>query len=281
MSCGPAFLEAVCQIPGNDTLDYNPVVTDLRQTCDGYDAMDESRHILVVDDDKELRGLLSRFLTGNGFRVSVAQDAAAMTQTMSAARIDLIILDIMMPGEDGLSVCRRLRANGTIPIIMLTAKGSEFDRVAGLEIGADDYLAKPFSIHELLARVRAVLRRAAMPIPGSPAGARRVFEFAGWRLDVSRRELRSPANALVDLRAAEFDVLLALVEHPQRVLTRDQLLDLARGRASDAFDRTIDLYISRLRRRLEADPKEPALIKTMRSEGYILTADVTLNGAPW
>ena len=130
MSCGPAFLEAVCQIPGNDTLDYNPVVTDLRQTCDGYDAMDESRHILVVDDDKELRGLLSRFLTGNGFRVSVAQDAAAMTQTMSAARIDLIILDIMMPGEDGLSVCRRLRANGTIPIIMLTAKGSEFDRVA-------------------------------------------------------------------------------------------------------------------------------------------------------
>ena len=162
MSCGPAFLEAVCQIPGNDTLDYNPVVTDLRQTCDGYDAMDESRHILVVDDDKELRGLLSRFLTGNGFRVSVAQDAAAMTQTMSAARIDLIILDIMMPGEDGLSVCRRLRANGTIPIIMLTAKGSEFDRVAGLEIGADDYLAKPFGIHELLARVRAVLRRAAM-----------------------------------------------------------------------------------------------------------------------
>ena len=187
----------------------------------------------------------------------------------------------MMPGEDGLSVCRRLRANGTIPIIMLTAKGSEFDRVAGLEIGADDYLAKPFGIHELLARVRAVLRRAAMPVPGSPAGARRVFEFAGWRLDVSRRELRSPANALVDLRAAEFDVLLALVEHPQRVLTRDQLLDLARGRASDAFDRTIDLYISRLRRRLEADPKEPALIKTMRSEGYILTADVTLNGAPW
>ena len=121
MSCGPAFLEAVCQIPGNDTLDYNPVVTDVRQTCDGYDAMDESRHILFVDDDKELRVLLSRFLTSNGFRVSVAQDAAAMTQTMSAARIDLVILDIMMPGEDGLSVCRRLRANGTIPIIMLTA----------------------------------------------------------------------------------------------------------------------------------------------------------------
>src|ERR1700733_10943905 len=136
MSCGPAFFEAVCHVPGNDTLDYNPAVTDLRQTCDGYDAMDGSQHILVVDDDKELRGLLSRFLTGNGFRVSVVQDGAAMTQTMSAARIDLIILDIMMPGEDGLSICRRLRANGTIPIIMLTAKGSEFDRVAGLEMGA-------------------------------------------------------------------------------------------------------------------------------------------------
>ena len=242
--------------------------------------MDGSQHILVVDDDKELRGLLSRFLTDNGFRVSVAQDAAAMTQTMSAARIDLIILDIMMPGEDGLSICRRLRANGTIPIIMLTTKGSEFDRVRPRN-GADDYLSKPFGIHELLARVRAVLRRAAMPVPGSPPGARRVFEFAGWRLDVSRRELRSPANALVDLRAAEFDVLLALVEHPQRVLTRDQLLDLARGRATTTFDRTIDLYISRLRHRLEADPREPALIKTMRSEGYIFTADVTLNGAPW
>ena len=168
-------------MPGNDTLDYNLAVTDLRQTCDGYDAMDGSQHILVVDDDKELRGLLSRFLIDNGFRVSVAQDAAAMTQTMSAARIDLIILDIMMPGEDGLSICRRLRANGTIPIIMLTAKGSEFDRVLGLEMGADDYLPKPFGIHELLARVRAVLRRAAMPVPGSPAGARRLFEFAGWR----------------------------------------------------------------------------------------------------
>ena len=160
--------------------------------------MDGSQHILVVDDDKELRSLLARFLTGNGFRVSVAQDGAAMTQTMSAARIDLIILDIMMPGEDGLSICRRLRANGTIPIIMLTARGSEFDRVLGLEMGADDYLPKPFGTRELLARVRAVLRRAAMPAPGSPAGARRIFEFAGWRLDVSRRELRSPANALVD-----------------------------------------------------------------------------------
>ena len=251
------------------------------QTCDGYDDMDGTRHILVVDDDKELCGLLSRFLTSNGFRVSVAEDAAAMAQMMSAARIDLVILDIVMPGEDGLSICRRLRAKGTIPIIMLTAKGSEFDRVVGLEIGADDYLSKPFSVNELLARVRAVLRRAAMPVPGSPSGVKRVFEFAGWRLDVTRRELRSPANALVDLRSAEFDVLLALLEHPQQVLTRDQLLDLARGREPMTFDRTVDLYVSRLRHRLNDDPKEPALIKTVRSEGYILTADVILNGAPW
>ncbi len=170
---------------------------------------------------------------------------------------------------------------GTIPIIMLTAKGSEIDRVLGLEMGADDYLPKPFGTHELVARVRAVLRRSSMPPPGAPAGGRRVYEFAGWCLDVSRRELRSPAGALVDLRAAEFDVLLALVERPQRVLTRDQLLDLARGRAADTFDRTIDLYVSRLRRRLEADPKEPTLIKTVRSEGYIFIAAVTLNGAPW
>ena len=254
---------------------------DPRRSCDGYDAMDGLPHILVVDDDRELRGLLTQFLTSNGLRVSVAHDAAAMTQTLSAARIDLIILDIMMPGEDGLSICRRLRANGTIPIIMLTARGTEIDRIVGLEIGADDYLPKPFSVHELLARVRAVLRRAAMSGPGSPAGARRVFEFAGWRLDVSRRELRSPANALVDLRAAEFDVLLALVERPHRVLTRDQLLDLARGRASTAFDRTIDLYVSRLRHRLESDPKVPALIKTVRSGGYMFTATVTVNGERW
>lgn len=243
--------------------------------------MDGTHHILVVDDDKELRTLLSSFLTRSGFRVSVAQNAVAMAQTLSAARIDLVILDIMMPGEDGLSICRRLRANGTIPIIMLTAMGSETDRVVGLEMGADDYLPKPFSTRELLARVRAVLRRVATPALGSPPGAGRLFEFAGWRLDVTRRQLRSPAGALVDLRAAEFEVLLALVERPQRVLSRDQLLDLARGRSSTAFDRSIDLYISRLRHRLEADPKDPDLIKTVRSEGYIFAAEVTLNGAAW
>ena len=243
--------------------------------------MDGTRHILVVDDDRELRTLLSNFLTEHGYRVSVAPNGAAMMQTLRAARIDLVILDIMLPGEDGLSLCRRLRASGTLPIIMLTAVGSETDRVVGLEMGADDYLPKPFNTRELLARVRAVLRRSAMPALGSAAGTGRVFEFAGWRLDVTRRRLHSPAKALVDLRPAEFDLLVALVERPQHVLTRDQLLDLARGRGSAAFDRSIDVLISRLRRRIEVDPKEPELIHTVRSGGYVFTAPVTLNGAAW
>ena len=170
--------------PGHFTLVYN---FDSHSAC-GVCAMvlgdmDGSRHILVVDDDKELRALLSDFLARSGYRVSVAQNGAAMIQTLSAARIDLVILDIMMPGEDGLSLCRRLRVAGTMPIIMLTAMGTEMDRVVGLEMGADDYLAKPFSMRELLARIRAVLRRSAMPAPGSAAGTGRVFEFAGWRLD--------------------------------------------------------------------------------------------------
>ena len=271
----------MCQVTEDDILVYNLTVRDSLRICDGSNAMDGSRHILVVDDDKELRGLLSRFLAGNGFRASVAQDAAAMTHTLSTARIDLIVLDIMLPGEDGLSICRRLRASGPIPIIMLTAAGGEIDRVVGLEIGADDYLPKPFSTRELLARIRAVLRRSVLSPPGAAVGSRRVFEFAGCRLDVTRRQLRSPANALVYLRSAEFDLLLALVERPQHVLTRDQLLDLARGRAADAFDRSIDVHISRLRHRLEADPREPDLIRTVRGEGYVLAAPVTLNGAPW
>jgi two-component system OmpR family response regulator len=243
--------------------------------------MDGVKHILVVDDDIEIRELLSDFLARNGFRVTAAPNGAAMMQTLGTVRIDLVILDIMMPGEDGLSLCRRLRANGSMPIIMLTAAGGETDRIVGLEVGADDYVPKPFSTRELLARVRAVLRRSAMPVPGSPAGARRVFEFAGWRLDVTRRQLYSPAKALVDLRAAEFDLLLALVERPNHVLARDQLLDLARGRGATAFNRSIDVYISRLRHRIEVDPKGPDLIKTVRSEGYVFAAPVTLNGAAW
>ena len=243
--------------------------------------MDGSRHILVVDDDHQLRNLLSAFLTSSGFRVSTAANGPAMAQVLDTAHIDLIVLDLMLPGEDGISLCRRLRATGHTPIVMLTAMGSEVDRIVGLEMGADDYLAKPFSTRELLARIRAVLRRATWPEPGTPREPRSVFEFAGWQLDVARRQLHSPVGALVDLRAAEFDVLLALVERPNRTLTRDQLLDLARGRASTAFDRSIDVHISRLRHRIEEDPKQPALIKTVRSGGYMLAVPVRLNGKTW
>jgi two-component system OmpR family response regulator len=241
--------------------------------------MSPTPHLLIVDDDAEICSLLSKFLGQYGYRVSVAASGAAMVQTLASAQIDLVVLDIMLPGKDGLSLCRELRANGKLPIIMLTAIGGETDRVVGLEMGADDYLPKPFNPRELLARIRAVLRRTAVPLPGSPPGTAQVFEFAAWRRVVARRQLYSPAGALVDLRAAEFDILLALVERPQRVLTREQLLDIARGRATTPFDRSIDVHISRLRRRIEIDPKDPAMIKTVRNGGYVFAAVVTLEGA--
>src|SRR5215467_2886467 len=236
-------------------------------------------HLLIVDDDKEICALLSKFLAQHGYRVSVARDGRAMMQALENARISLVVLDLMLPGEDGLSLCRRVRADSTMPIVMLTAVSEDTDRIVGLEMGADDYLAKPFHPRELLARVRAVLRRVGPPLGSPLAGTSRMLEFAGWRLDVTRRQLFSPTGALVPLRAAEFDLLLALAERPQRVLSRDQLLDLSRGRAATAFDRSVDVQISRLRHKLEVDPKEPDLIKTVRSGGYVFAATVTAVGA--
>jgi len=236
-------------------------------------------HLLIVDDDKEICALLSKFLAQHGYRVSVARDGRAMMQALENARISLVVLDLMLPGEDGLSLCRRVRADSTMPIVMLTAVSEDTDRIVGLEMGADDYLAKPFHPRELLARVRAVLRRVGPPLGSPLAGTSRMLEFAGWRLDVTRRQLFSPTGALVPLRAAEFDLLLALAERPQRVLSRDQLLDLSRGRAATAFDRSVDVQISRLRHKLEVDPKEPDLIKTVRSGGYVFAAAVTVVGA--
>ncbi|MBI1208964.1 MAG: response regulator [Azospirillum sp.] len=237
--------------------------------------MERLPHLLVVDDDKEIRGLLSRFLARHGFRVSTARDGAEMARFLEAARVDLIILDLMLPGEDGLSLCRRLRVEGVTPIIMLTAMGEETDRIVGLEMGADDYLAKPFNPRELLARIKAVLRRAgSLGTAAEPVPRGRVLEFEGWTLDLSRRELHSPDAVLVQLSAGEFDLLAAFAEHPQRVLTRDQLLDLARGRAAVPFDRSIDVQVSRLRRKIEPDPQDPALIKTVRGGGYLFAATV-------
>lgn len=237
--------------------------------------MESSPHLLIVDDDREIRGLVSQFLSRHGFRVSVAKNGQEMRDQFAAGRIDLVVLDLMLPGEDGLSICRRLRAKSSVPVVMLTAMGEETDRIIGLEMGADDYLPKPFNPRELLARIKAVLRRTARPTAGVLAAAR-ILIFEGWRLDVSRRQLHSPEGALVELSAGELDLLVAFAEHPQRVLTRDQLIDLARGRASTPFDRSIDVQVSRLRRKIELDPREPTLIKTVRSGGYVFSAVVEI-----
>jgi two-component system, OmpR family, response regulator len=234
----------------------------------------ESAHLLVVDDDREIRDLLGRFLRRRGFRVTVACDGREMRQVLEDWQIDLIILDLMLPGEDGLSLCRRLRAESRIPVIMLTARGEDTERIIGLEIGADDYLSKPFNPHELLARIRAVLRRAGSASDRKTDSPGMVARFEGWELNVSERRLQSPDGISVELSAGEFSLLLAFIEHPQRVLSRDQLLDLSRGRATVPFDRSMDVQVGRLRRKIEINPKEPQLIKTVRGAGYVFTPSV-------
>jgi len=237
-------------------------------------AMERVPHCLIVEDDREISTLIARLLPKHGFRSSIAADGKAMDRVLSESRIDLVILDIMLPGENGLSLCRRLRSESTVPIIMLTALGEEMDRILGLEMGADDYLAKPFSSRELLARIRAVLRRVAM-LPDNRAVAKSSgLMFEGWRLDPGMRQLHSPDGARVVLTSGEFDLLVAFCQHPQRVLTRDQLLDLTHGRAAKAFDRSIDIRVSRLRRKIEVDPKAPKIITTVRTGGYLFAAEV-------
>ena len=232
--------------------------------------MQRAPHLLVVDDDVEIRNLLLTLLTRRGYRVTTACDEPEMRRILAASRIDLIILDLMLPGKDGLTICREIRASKSIPIVMLTARGEATDRVVGLEMGADDYLPKPFEVRELEARIKAVLRRS-LGAGNDNREAASVFKFRGWKLDARQRQLLSPEGAVVDLTTGEFDLLLAFVERPQRVLSRDQLLDLARGRDATSFDRSIDVQVSRLRRKIEGDPKEPELIKTVRSGGYLFT----------
>jgi two-component system OmpR family response regulator len=230
--------------------------------------------LLVVDDDREIRDLVSSLLSRRGYKVVTVGDEHEMRHVLSSSRVDLVILDLMLPGKDGLAICRELRATQSIPIIMLTARGDPIDRVVGLEIGADDYLPKPFDVRELEARIRAVLRRSvADPLnPNVDLGA--IFGFVGWTLDARQRQLFSPEGTLVDLTSGEFDLLLVFVEKPQRVLTRDQLIDLARGRDATPFDRSIDIQVSRLRRKIEFDAKMPELIKTVRSSCYLFTPAV-------
>jgi len=240
--------------------------------------MDAPDHILVVDDDRQLLALLARYLEESGYKVSTARDGPAMRAKLAASRVDLVVLDLMLPGEDGLSLCRDLRARGVrpIPILMLTARGDEADRIVGLEMGADDYLAKPFAARELLARIRAVLRRTRMLPPNleSVHQAGRLA-FGDWILDARARHLVDAHGTLVSLTGGEYRLLRVLLDHPHRVLSRDQLLNLTQGRDADAFDRSIDLLISRLRQRLREDAREPRYIKTVRSEGYVFCADVS------
>ncbi len=236
-------------------------------------SMSGAPHILIVDDHREIRELVTRALVKEGFRVSSAADGRAMHKVMADGRIDLILLDLMLPGEDGLSLCRTLRAKSDIPIIMLTAKGDEIDRVLGLEMGADDYMPKPFGSRELIARIRAVLRRGRQSEPAAKSASQ--YGFDRWRLDTAARELTRDDGITVPLSTGEYDLLMAFVERPQRVLTREQLLDLARGRAAANFDRAIDTQVSRLRKKIERDPADPKIIKTVWGGGYTFTAAVT------
>ncbi len=232
-------------------------------------------HILVVDDHSEIRDLLKRFLEQHGLRVSCAWDGKEMKRLLEEREFDLLVLDLMMPGEDGLTLCRELRVKSNLPIIMLTAMGEETDRIIGLEMGADDYLAKPFNPRELLARIKAVMRRTQAETQPAAETLTRDLRFDRWLLDVNRRELVDEDGVGLSLSTAEFDLLKVFLERPQRVLSRDQLLDLARGREAVAFDRAIDTLVSRLRRKLERDPKNPELIKTIWGGGYMFSADVT------
>ena len=237
--------------------------------------MKVQEHILVVDDDRDILSLLADYLRQCGYRVSTAAEGRSMRQALAAGQVDLVVLDVMLPGEDGLSLCRELRTRSSVPVIMLTARGEPVDRILGLELGADDYVPKPFEPRELLARIRNVLRRArtAPAGPGnSPEPGR--LRFGGWTFDLRRRELVSPEGALISLSGAEYRLLSSFVANANRVLTRDQLMDMTRGREAEPFDRSIDLQVSRLRQKLGDDARQPELIKTVRSEGYVFVAAV-------
>ncbi|MBN9525622.1 MAG: response regulator [Alphaproteobacteria bacterium] len=241
--------------------------------------MDHVDHVLIVDDDREIRDLVAGYLKKNGLRVTIAADGRQMRAFLEADRVDLIVLDIMLPGDDGLVLCRELRAgrHKATPILMLTARSDETDRIVGLEMGADDYLVKPFAARELLARINAVLRRTRMMPPNlQVAEAGQLLVFGAWRLDTTARHLLDREGTAVALSGAEYRLLRVFLDHPQRVLSRDQLLNLTQGREAELFERSIDLLVSRLRQRLRDDAREPAYIKTVRAEGYVLATPVEI-----
>jgi two-component system OmpR family response regulator len=236
--------------------------------------MAKQDHILIVDDDAEIRGLLGEYLRKQGYRATAVADGRGLRAALEKTRPDLVVLDLMLPGEDGLALCRDLRARSDVPVIMLTARGDETDRIVGLELGADDYVAKPFNPRELLARVKSVLRRARS-LPGNlkPEHAAS-YRFAGWTLDVAARNLAAPDGVVVPLSGAEFRLLRFFLELPNRVLTRDQLIDFMLARDAAPFDRAIDVQVSRLRQRLREDARDPAIIRTVRGQGYVFAARV-------
>ncbi len=236
--------------------------------------MSDIGHILVVDDQKEICEMVQDYLTSEGYRVSTAHDGPGMRRVLAQTAVDLVILDLMLPGEDGLTLARALREESNVGIIILTGRGETVDRIIGLEMGADDYLHKPFHLRELLARVKSVLRRVQARVGERNPSPRVRARFAGWHLDLSSRELYSPSGEEVRLTTGEFDLLAAFVNNANQVLSRDRLLDLARKREAGPFDRTIDVQVGRLRRKLEDDPQRPSMIKTVRGTGYIFTPTV-------
>jgi two-component system OmpR family response regulator len=235
---------------------------------------DPQDHILVVDDDAEIRSLLGDYLRKNGYRATAVADGKAMWTALARGKVDLVVLDLMLPGDDGLTLCRKLRSEAETPVIMLTARGEETDRIVGLEMGADDYLAKPFSPRELLARIKSVMRRYRSLPRNLRADDAREIAFAGWRLDVVARHLVSAQGVVTSLSGSEYQLLRVFLSHPNHVLTRDQLMVLSKGREADPLERGIDIQVSRLRHRLNDDPSDPKIIKTVRGEGYVLAAPV-------
>jgi two-component system OmpR family response regulator len=236
--------------------------------------MNSPDRILIVDDDPEIRRLLVDYLAKNGFAALAAGGGREMSRLLERHKVDLLVLDLMLPDADGLDLCRDLRARGDLPVLMLTARGEETDRIIGIEMGADDYLVKPFNPRELLARIKTILRRTRALPPNMRPEAQRYLAFAGWLLDTATRVLRAPDGILVSLSGSEYQLLRILLEHPNRVLNRDQLIELIHGRDAEAYDRAIDVQVCRLRQRLRDDSREPQLIQTQRGKGYVLAAAV-------
>ena len=241
--------------------------------------MDKPDSILIVDDDPEIRRLLVDYLARNGFEAFAARDGREMWQALERHAIDLVVLDLMLPDTDGLTLCRDLRAKSSLPVLMLTARGEETDRIIGIEMGADDYLVKPFNPRELLARIKSILRRTRALPPNLRPEPARYMRFSGWTLDTASRLLSAPDGVATPLSGGEYRLLRILLDHPNRVLNRDQLTELIHGREAEAYDRAIDVQISRLRQRLRDDSREPELIKTVRGEGYVLATTIEARNA--